>query len=43
MLNYKYKLIDISINRYEFQVVNNYNNGTKNNFRRIIESYFFNR
>lgn len=30
MLNYKYKLIDIYINRYEFQVVDNYNKGTKN-------------
>ena len=28
MLNYKYKLIDICINRYEFQVVDNYNNRT---------------
>ena len=28
MLNYKYKLIDICINCYEFQVVDNYNNGT---------------
>lgn len=40
MLNYKYKLIDICINRYEFQVVDNYNNGTiKNNFQKN-ESYF---
>ena len=29
MLNYKYKLIDICINRYKFQVVDNYNKGTK--------------
>lgn len=28
MLNYKYKLIDICINCYELQVVDNYNNGT---------------